>query len=80
MAPEPTTPPTITLDGHRAAALVRLLRELERFFDSCDETTADAIADFFAFRSAAAGYSAVIGLHADSLETVLGTEPFSSRL
>ncbi|AZM55805.1 hypothetical protein DMA15_27130 [Streptomyces sp. WAC 01529] len=73
MTTEPTPPRTITLDGQHAASLARLLRELERFFDNCDEATADAMADFFDLHPAAEAYSAAICLHADTLESALGT-------
>ncbi|MER5634835.1 hypothetical protein [Streptomyces nitrosporeus] len=75
MTSEPTLPVSITLDSQHAASLARLLRELERFFGDCDETTADAIAEFFDLHPAAEVYSAAICHHADTLEAALATEP-----
>ncbi|MGW7752337.1 hypothetical protein ACWGK6_12365 [Streptomyces violaceusniger] len=75
MTQEPPLPRTIALDGQNAASLARLLRELERFFDGCDEATADVIADFFDLHPAAEAYSAAICHHADTLEAALGAEP-----
>ncbi|MFE2936405.1 hypothetical protein [Streptomyces sp. NPDC059278] len=51
------------------------MRELERFFDDCDETTADAVAEFFDLHPAAEAYSAAIRHHADTLEAALATDP-----
>ncbi|MEV5985096.1 hypothetical protein AB0L85_08755 [Streptomyces sp. NPDC052051] len=72
MTTEPTLPQVITLDGQHTASLARLLRELERFLDDCDENTADAIAKYFGLHPAAEAYSAALCFHADALEIALG--------
>ncbi|MFE6380575.1 hypothetical protein [Streptomyces roseolus] len=72
MTTGPALSQRISVDGRQAANLVALLRELERFLDECDETTADTIADFFDLHPAAEAYSAALCFHADTLETALG--------
>ncbi|KMS80292.1 hypothetical protein ACH49_08420 [Streptomyces leeuwenhoekii] len=72
MTTSPALPQQVSIDGQQASNLATLLRELERFLDECDETTADAIADFFGLHPAAEAYSAALCFHADTLETALG--------
>ncbi|MFK4271004.1 hypothetical protein [Streptomyces milbemycinicus] len=72
MTTDPNLPQKISIDGQQAANLATLLRELERFLDECDETTADAIAEFFGLHPAAEAYSAAVCFHADTLEAALG--------
>ncbi|MFF3851477.1 hypothetical protein, partial [Streptomyces sp. NPDC002328] len=51
------------------------MRQLEAFFDECDETVSDALEAHVGIRPAAESYSAILEGHADDLESALGSPP-----
>ncbi len=61
----------VALDLEHATRLIRLLREIEEFFDDCDETIADALDEHFGFEPAAESYAAVTALEADRLQDAI---------
>ncbi|WP_330348287.1 hypothetical protein [Streptomyces sp. NBC_00582] len=75
-----TNPPAVIhLHRDQAASLVRLLRELERFLEECGETVEAAMATHFGLDPASEAFSAAFSLHADTIESALGTENTTSR-
>ncbi|RLU96648.1 hypothetical protein CTZ27_16665 [Streptomyces griseocarneus] len=67
------------LDREEAASLARLLRQLEQFFDQCDDGVEDALAAFSGLTPACEAFSAALCLHADTIEAAITDEPTTSR-
>lgn len=72
MTDAPSSEP-IHLDRDQAASLARLLREVERFLDECDESVEEALAAHFGLDPASEAFSAALCFHADKIETALGS-------
>ncbi|MGG2459345.1 hypothetical protein ACO0M4_33675 [Streptomyces sp. RGM 3693] len=63
----------VFLDREQVASLGRLLREIEQFFDACDDTVGDAADAHFGIAPSAESISAALSLHVDALDAALGT-------
>lgn len=61
----------VALDPETATDLLKLLRDLEEFFDNCDESIADVLDEHFGFAPAADTYTAVTALQADRLQDAI---------
>ncbi|MFE0138494.1 hypothetical protein ACFWY6_44200 [Streptomyces sp. NPDC059037] len=72
-------PAAVILDHDQAAALARLLRQIEQFFDECDDDTEDALAAYSGLNPASEAFSAALCFHADAIEAALSNEPDTSR-
>lgn len=69
----------IELDREQTAGLARLLRQVEQFFDECDDYVEDALAAHTGLSPACEAISAALRLHADTIESTLGIENAASR-
>jgi len=70
----------IHLDREHAASLARLLRQLDKFLDECDEGVEDALATFSGLNPACEAFSAALCLHADTIESVLAPQSASTSM